>query len=188
VLRTRRRTFRTILVDDDHVGKRLHDFIRPFVFFCFGKMKRDGRFAAMDVVREGYVVLDHIGRGETGRAKHEENVVKRLMERVCRKAGLPESGWHRLRHSYGTHAAMFGVNPWRLMTWMGHKRVDETMLYVHLAQQHRREIPQPVLKSGARELDPDLRILAMLGERHSAWQPRGSRNEETHENRLVLVG
>ena len=60
---------------------------------------------AMDVVREGYVVLDHVGRGETGRAKHEAKVVKRLMERVCRKAGLPESGWHQLRHSVGTHAA-----------------------------------------------------------------------------------
>ena len=143
---------------------------------------------AMDVVREGYVVLDHIGRGETGRAKHEENVVKRLMERVCRKAGLPESGWHRLRHSFGTHAATFGVNPWRLMTWMGHKRVDETMLYVHLAEQHRREIPQLVLKAGARETDPDLRILAMLGERHSAWQPRGSEKRKTHETRLNLVG
>ena len=59
----------------------------------------------LEVVREGYVVLDHIGRGETGRAKCEENVVKRLMERLCRKAGLPESGWHRLRHSFGTHDA-----------------------------------------------------------------------------------
>lgn len=143
---------------------------------------------AMDVVREGYVVLDHIGRGETGRAKHEENVVKRLMERVCRKAGLPESGWHRLRHSFGTHAATFGVNPWRLMTWMGHKRVDETMLYVHLAEQHRREIPQPVLKAGAREIDPDDRILAMLGERCSAWQPRGSSKRITPEIQMNLGG
>jgi integrase len=142
---------------------------------------------AMSVVREGYVVLDQIGRGQTGRAKCEENVVKRLMERLCRKAGLPESGWHRLRHSYGTHAAMFGVNPWRLMTWMGHKRVDETMLYVHVAE-HRREIPSGVLKAGARELDPDRRIIAMLSERCSAWQHRGSTNEKTHENRLVLVG
>ncbi|CAN5832150.1 hypothetical protein BH11MYX2_BH11MYX2_11900 [soil metagenome] len=64
---------------------------------------------AMDFVRVGYVVLDHIGRGETVRAKHEENVVKRLMERDCRNAGLPQSGWHRLRHSFGTHAATFGV-------------------------------------------------------------------------------
>jgi hypothetical protein len=28
---------------------------------------------------------------------------------------------------------MFGVNPWKLMTWMGHKRIDQTMLYVHFA-------------------------------------------------------
>lgn len=145
--------------------------------------------SAMEVVRDGYVVLDHIGRGETGRAKHEENVIKRLMKRICRLAGLPESGWHRLRHSFGTHAAMFGVNPWRLMTWMGHKRVDETMLYVHLAEQHRREIPPAVLKAGAREIDPDERILAMLDARSSAaWQPRGSEKRKTHENRMALVG
>jgi len=35
---------------------------------------------------------------------------------------------------------------------MGHKRVDETMLYVHRAEQHRRAIPQLVLASGAREM------------------------------------
>jgi integrase len=40
------------------------------------------------------------------------------------EAGL--RGLHVLRHSFGTHAAMFGVNPWKLMTWMGHKRIDET--------------------------------------------------------------
>jgi integrase len=130
-------------------------------------------------VREGYVVLDHVA---LGRAKHEENVIKRLMERVCRKAGLPESGWHRLRHSFGTHAAAFGVNPWRLMTWMGHKRVDETMLYVHLAEQHRREIPGAILEAGSREMDPDRRILAMLGAREpSSWQRRGNgRPEKTN--------
>jgi hypothetical protein len=59
------------------------------------------------------------------------------------------------------------------MTWMGHKRVDETMLYVHLAEQHPPRDPAARVESG-RETDPDLRILAMLGERHSAWQPRVS--------------
>jgi integrase len=143
----------------------------------------------MSVVREGYVVLDHIGRGSEGRAKHEENVVKRLMERICRKAGLPESGWHRLRHSFGTHAATFGVNPWRLMTWMGHKRVDETMLYVHLAEQHRRVIPQVVLASGAREMDPDVRVLAMLGARFGVpWQQRGNAENESSRDRMVSAG
>jgi hypothetical protein len=28
-----------------------------------------------------------------------------------------------------------------LQTWIGHKRIDETMLYVHVAENHRREIP-----------------------------------------------
>ena len=84
---------------------------------------------------------------------------------------------------------MFGVNPWRLMTWMGHKQVTETMLYVHLAEQHRREIPASVLKAGAREIDPDNRILAMLNARQAiSWQPRGSEKRETHETRLNLVG
>jgi integrase len=43
---------------------------------------------------------------------------------------LPVRYWHTLRYSFGTHAALFGVKPWRLQTWMGHKRIDETMLYV----------------------------------------------------------
>src|SRR5258708_39487531 len=60
----------------------------------------------LPVVREGLVV-----RGVLGEAKNEENQVKNLMYRVCRKAGLPERGWHSLRHSFGTHAALFGVNP-----------------------------------------------------------------------------
>ena len=66
--------------------------------------------------------------------------------RICRAAGLPEHGWHTLRHAYGTHAAMFRVNPWKLMQWMGHKRIGETMLYVHFAEAHLRPFPQEILQ------------------------------------------
>jgi hypothetical protein len=59
---------------------------------------------------------------------------------------------------------------------------------VHLAEQHRREIPQLVLKAGAREIDPDLRVLAMLSERCSALQPRGSTMRKNHEIQMNLVG
>ena len=71
------------------------------------------------------------------------------------------------RHTLGTHAALFGVNPWRLQAWLGHKRIDETMLYVHVAEDHRREIPAPILAAGETERDPDQRILRMLGARGS---------------------
>src|SRR5262249_34246298 len=82
---------------------------------------------------------------------------------VCRRAGLPVRGWHTLRHTFGTHAALFGVNPWRLQTWLGHKRIDETMLYVHVAEAHTREWPEPVHDAARSEVDPDRRILARLG-------------------------
>ncbi len=141
---------------------------------------------ALPVVREGYVVLDHV---RLGHHKHEENAVKWLMKKICRRAGLPEAGWHRLRHSFGSHAAMFGVNPWRLMTWMGHKRIDETMLYVHLAEQHRRDLPPALVAVGTREMDPDKRILAMLGARSAiSWQQRANESEKPAEIRMISAG
>ena len=67
--------------------------------------------------------------------------------------------------TFGTHAALFGVNPWRLQTWLGHKRIDETMLYVHVAEAHPRELPEPVQLAASTTSDPDRRIVAMLGAR-----------------------
>ena len=68
--------------------------------------------------------------------------------RACRSsaraswcATCDNSGIDR-RHNFGTHAALFGVNPWRLQ---GHKRIEETMLYVHVANNHRRQIPEDIL-------------------------------------------
>ena len=83
--------------------------------------------------------------------------------------------WHTLRHSYGTHAALFNVNPWRLQAWLGHKRIDETMLYVHVAEAHAREWPESVHAAARGEIDPDKRIVAMLGARVAvANEVRGS--------------
>ena len=72
-----------------------------------------------------------------------------------------------MRHSFGTHAALFGVNPWRLQAWLGHKRIDETMLYVHVAEAHHRELPEIVREKARGIDDPDQRVLAMLGARGS---------------------
>ena len=69
--------------------------------------------------------------------------------------------------SFGTHEALFGVNPWRLQAWLGHKRIDETMLYVHVAEAHHRELPESVREKGRGIDDPDQRVLAMLGARGS---------------------
>jgi len=56
---------------------------------------------------------------------------------------------------------------------MGHKRIDETMLYVHVAEAHHRELPEVVRLAAANETDPDTRILEMLAARgsHVAAEP-----------------
>ncbi len=113
----------------------------------------------LDQVRTGYVV-----RNLDGTAKTDGQCCKAIY-RICRRAGLPDHGWHTLRHSFGTHAAMLGLNPWRLQAWMGHRRIDETMLYVHVAGAHHRPTPPELLHAAGTEVDPDRRILLMLGAR-----------------------
>jgi integrase len=113
----------------------------------------------MSVIREGLVV-----RNLDGSAKRDGQS-DRVLVRICRQAGLPVRYWHVLRHTFGTHAALFGVNPWRLQTWMGHKRIDETMVYVHVAEAHARDLPEPVREMNVAEIDPDKRIISMLGAR-----------------------
>jgi integrase len=113
----------------------------------------------MATVREGWVIRNLDGSQKT------DSEASWAIERICRKAGPPVHYWHRLRHTLGTHAALFGVNPWRLQTWMGHKRIDETMLYVHVAEAHVRELPQVIRDAAIGEADPDARIVRMLGAR-----------------------
>lgn len=135
----------------------------------------------LPTVREGLVI-----RNLAGQAKNDENQIKNLSYAICRRAGLPERGWHTLRHTFGTHAALLGVNPWRLMTWMGHKRIEETMRYVHVAETHARQIPREVLEAAEGEYDPDRRVLKMLGARASLRHMDGT-TEITSERRLVSV-
>jgi integrase len=113
----------------------------------------------LDTNRTGFVIRTSEGNGMT------DNETKYHCYRICRAAGLPERGWHNLRHAYGTHAAMFGVNPWKLMTWMGHKRIDETMLYVHFAEAHLRPLPKAILNAQRAQKDPDKKALSMLAAR-----------------------
>ena len=59
----------------------------------------------MSVIRDGLVV-----RNLDGSAKSDDQAYKAI-QRICRRAGLPARLFHTLRHSFGTHAALFGVNP-----------------------------------------------------------------------------
>ncbi len=128
--------------------------------------------------RTGLVIAHMNGRRTT------ESQIQSWSYEFCRKAGLPARGWHALRHAFGTHAAYCGVNPWRLMVWMGHKRIDETMIYVNLTSVHARPLPERLRAAGAGETDPDRRILAMLSARSKrpsvAGESQGSRTNKVN--------
>lgn len=112
-------------------------------------------------IRRGRVICNPDGMPVSeGEAKH-------VIYRICRQAQLPERSWHALRHTLATHAARLGVNPWTLQGWLGHKRIDETMRYVHLVEERHRPIPSDIIGAGAAgaEVDPEVRILAMLAAR-----------------------
>ena len=72
---------------------------------------------------------------------------------------------------------------------MGHKRVDETMLYVHFAEAHMRPHPEPVLQAQRGHDDPDQKIIATLDAR-GLCEPRGKGvakpKAPTAQNREVL--
>jgi len=119
----------------------------------------DAALRSLEVVRRGYVVRNVDGAPMAdGQGSH-------LIRRICRRAGLRMEGWHLLRHSFATHAALFGVNAFRLNKWLGHKTMEETMRYVHVAADHARPIPEPLLLAALNIADPDQRVLAMLGAR-----------------------
>jgi integrase len=116
---------------------------------------------ALGTTRSGFVIADRHGLALS------ECEARELLRRVLRRAGLAKRSklWHLLRHSYGTHAALLGVNGWLLMVWMGHRDLETTLQYTHVARAHQRPIPTAMLEAGARETDPDRRVLAMLSAR-----------------------
>ncbi len=100
-----------------------------------------------------------------------EHRTQRFLWRYCRRRDCPGCGPRHARKNAlrvaEAHAALFGVNPWRLQAWLGHKRIDETMRYVHVVEAHPRELPKCVQVAAQGIGDPDRRVLAMLGARGS---------------------
>ena len=68
------------------------------------------------------------------------------------------------------------------MEWMGHKRIDETMGYVHMVERKPRPIPPELVAAGMKEIDPTARVLAQLSARAGqklAKSPEGQQTTET---------
>jgi integrase len=58
-------------------------------------------------------------------------------DKAVRKAGLVRFTWHDLRHTFASRLVMADVDIRTVAELMGHKRIQMTMRYAHLAQEHK---------------------------------------------------
>ncbi len=64
---------------------------------------------------------------------------RRPLDRACRKAGLPQVGWHVLRHSFASQLTMRGAPLKAVQELLGHSQISMTQRYAHLSPEVRRE-------------------------------------------------
>ena len=64
----------------------------------------------------------------------------RIRDKIPTIANLPKGstcrGWHIMRHTFATRLAKAGVDVVKIKDWLGHRSVNTTLRYVHLARHY----------------------------------------------------
>ena len=58
---------------------------------------------------------------------------------MVKKAGVNNFTWHDLRHTFASRLVMAGVDITTVAALMGHKKIQMTMRYAHLAKEHKQD-------------------------------------------------
>jgi integrase len=67
-----------------------------------------------------------------------QQVLKRLLPRLLKRAGLKRITWHDLRHTFASRLVMRGASLKAVQELLGHASITTTMRYAHLAPGHLR--------------------------------------------------
>jgi integrase len=67
------------------------------------------------------------------------HLMRKRLYWIYKRAGLRETGWHVLRHTFCSHLAMRGAAPKAIQELAGHTTLTMTMRYMHLAPTALRE-------------------------------------------------
>ena len=62
-----------------------------------------------------------------------------LMKNYCRRAGIPaeKAHMHSLKHACGTHLSEMGKDVAVIRDWLGHRNVQNTMIYLEVTNKAR---------------------------------------------------
>jgi site-specific recombinase XerD len=72
-------------------------------------------------------------------------------EPAVRAAGLNDFTWHCLRHTFASRLVMAGVDLRTVQELMGHKTIQMTVRYAHLAPKHQLAAVQRLCDTGSRQ-------------------------------------
>lgn len=90
--------------------------------------------------------------------------IKKGFSAALKRAGIEDFHFHDLRHTFGSHLVMQGVDLKTVQQVMGHKDIKMTMRYSHLSPEHVQEA---------------------MGRLDSVWTPYGHQEKLTHKQGFV---
>ena len=84
--------------------------------------------------------------GQTG-GQYSESSIQSIFRKAAKKANVGDyATLHTLRHSFATHLLEQGVDIRYIQELLGHSRLETTVIYTHVAQNHLNNIVSPLDK------------------------------------------
>jgi len=109
--------------------------------------------------------------------------------RACVKAGITEFRWHDLRHTFASHLVMAGVDLRTVQELLGHKSLEMTMRYSHLAPAHKAAAVEKLAAALDRSQEAPGRVIRASGGRSlSEATTNLERSEDPSAGRLETSG
>ncbi len=76
-----------------------------------------------------------IGNKVLFEGKHSNEHINRTLKDICKVAGIKKNvSYHVARHTFATNFLISGGNVTVLQKLLGHSKIEDTMIYVHIAE------------------------------------------------------
>lgn len=91
---------------------------------------------------------------------HQYSSAGWALARACRRAGIPELGWHALRHTFASELIARGASLRAVQELLGHASVAMTERYAHVAPRGLREAVSLLSRAAGGHAGPEARVPA----------------------------